>query len=275
MAHNANNILDKPDKDFLVTSLDLLSALIQALDGHSSQLVAETRPNFFQLLIHCMADPNNDVRQSSYALLGDCAIYVYPQLQPYLPSIMDLLIQQLNIETISEIDETNTFSVINNACWSCGEIALQQGSGMSPFVEKLYSSLLKIIQSNKVPTSVTENAAVALGRLGLGSCDELAPYLETFAYPFLDALVKVAETDEKDTALKGFCMVVGRNPEAMESCLVPFFKAIARYKMPSLELKELFRQTIGGYRSFIADFNAFLNQIPVVEREILKTTYGI
>lgn len=113
---------------------------------------------------------------------------------------------------------------------------------MAPYVEKLYTSLLKIIQSSMVPASVTENAAVALGRLGLGSYDELAPHLETFAYPFLDALKKVAETDEKDTALKGFCMVVGRNPAAMESCLVPFFKTIARYKDPSGSLRELFRQ---------------------------------
>lgn len=274
MAYDTKSILDKPDKDFLVTSLDLLSALIQALDGHSSQLVSESRPNFFQLLIHCMADANNDVRQSSYALLGDCAIYVFVQLQPYLPSIMDLLIQQLNIKNVLVSDETNAFSVINNACWSCGEIALQQGSGMSPYVEKLYGSLLDIIQSSEVPASVTENAAVALGRLGLGSCIELAPHLETFASHFLDALDKVDETDEKDTALKGFCMIVGRHPEAMESCLVKFFKAIARYKLPSPELKELFRQTIVGYHAFIADFDAFLLQIPQTDREVLQKNYG-
>jgi hypothetical protein len=40
---------------------------------------------------------------------------------------MELLIQQLDIEHLSEVDEDNSFSVINNACWSCGEIALQQG----------------------------------------------------------------------------------------------------------------------------------------------------
>lgn len=113
---------------------------------------------------------------------------------------------------------------------------------MAPFVEQLYAHLLTIIQSSKVPSSVTENAAIALGRLGLGSCDELAPHLESFAYPFLDALAKVEETDEKDTALKGFCMVVGRNPEAMESCLVPFFKAIARYKEPTPDLAHLFTE---------------------------------
>lgn len=113
---------------------------------------------------------------------------------------------------------------------------------MAPYVERLYNQLVKILQAPEIPISVTENAAVALGRLGIGSCDELAPHLESFAYPFLDALQKVAETDEKDTALKGFCMVVGRNPEAMESCLVPFFRAIARYKFASSELDALFRQ---------------------------------
>lgn len=124
----------------------------------------------------------------------------------------------------------------------CSLTARNTGGGMGPYVERLYNCLVKIIQTPDIPTSVTENAAVALGRLGLGSCDELAPHLESFAYPFLDALAKVAETDEKDSALRGFCLVVGRNPEAMESCLVPFFRAIAKYKHASQELNELFLQ---------------------------------
>ena len=125
---------------------------------------------------------------------------------------------------------------------------------MQPYVQKLYQCLLVIIQSTKVPPSVTENAAVALGRIGLCSAEELAPHLVTFAYPFLEALSKVVETDEKDTALKGFCMVVGRNPGAMESCLVPFFKCIARYKYPSPELKDLFRQVYYPYPHPLVQF---------------------
>lgn len=113
---------------------------------------------------------------------------------------------------------------------------------MAPFVERLYNRLLAIVQTPDIPSSVTENAAIALGRLGLGSCDDLAPHLESFARPFLDAIRNVAETDEKDTALRGFAMIVGRNPEAMESCLVPFFKCIAKYKLPSAELHDLFQQ---------------------------------
>jgi len=72
-------------------------------------------------------DTNDDVRQTSYALLGDCAIYVFAQLQPHLPNVMDLLTRQLNVDQRDECDEDSWFGVINNACWSCGEITLRHG----------------------------------------------------------------------------------------------------------------------------------------------------
>lgn len=87
-----NQAIDEPDKDFLVTSLDLLSAIIQAIDPQKSgELVATSQPRFFDLLCFCMEDPNYEVRQSSYALLGDCAINIFPQLEPYIPNIMPTL----------------------------------------------------------------------------------------------------------------------------------------------------------------------------------------
>jgi transportin-1 len=87
LAAVTNPILDAPDKDFLVTSLDLLSAIVQAVDDkQSAELVSGSQPRLFDLLQFCMEDPENDVRQSSYALLGDCAKYVFPQLQPFTDS---------------------------------------------------------------------------------------------------------------------------------------------------------------------------------------------
>ncbi|TGZ79349.1 ARM repeat-containing protein [Ascodesmis nigricans] len=271
--HNQNPEIEEPEKDFLVTSLDLLSAIIQALNHKSAELVANTQPPFFQLLTMCMNDTDYDVRQSAYALLGDCAIYVFPHLQPYIPAIMDLLLNQLDVNFLNTARNDSLdscFAVINNACWSCGEIALKHGTAMAPYITNLYTNLFSILSSTKVPHSVTENAAVALGRLGLGSCDELAPHLREFAHPFLEALSNVIETDEKDTAFSGFCMVVGRNPEAMEGCLVELFRGIAKYEEPSEGLRRLFRQTVEGYRSFIADFQAFITQIPPQERQAIE-----
>ncbi|KAI9863437.1 MAG: hypothetical protein M1813_003879 [Trichoglossum hirsutum] len=278
-----NAALDSPDKDFLVTSLDLLSAVIQALEPEkSADLLAASQPNFFELLTFCMEDPSNDVRQSSYALLGDCAIYVFAQLQPFLPTLLPILSEQLNLDKIPSKQMDTGFSVVNNACWSCGEIAMRHGKAMAPFVDTIVQRLTDIITSPNVPTSLTENAAIALGRLGMGSFQELAPHLGNFAEQFLDAAEKVDFTDEKATAFEGFTMVVGQNPHAMEKCLAKFFKAIAGYKGTLVSnsrtrdiLIPLFHQILTGYKSLIPDFNAFLNQLPADDQRVLRSTYNL
>ncbi|KAF2461896.1 armadillo-type protein [Lineolata rhizophorae] len=225
----ANNAgIDVPEKDFLVTSLDLLSAIIQALDERkSAELVATSQPNMFELLAFCMKDNNNDVRQSAYALLGDSAIYVFPQLQPYLPSILTILLEQLELSQIA-IDAAETgYAVINNACWSVGEIAMRQREGMAQYVEPLLTKLGTILFNDKVPESLNENAAIALGRLGIGCANALAPHLATVAPPFLMAIRNVDWTDEKGHALRGFANIVMHNPRAMEQCLLDFMLELA------------------------------------------------
>jgi len=231
MAAVNNPILDTPDKDFLVTSLDLLSAIVQALDEkQSAALVSGSDPKLFDLLQFCMEDPENDVRQSSYALLGDCAKYVFPQLEPFLPGLLPLLIKQLNLDNILEEQIETGFSVVNNACWSTGEIAIQKGDHMSPYVGELLQRLLEILGNPEVPKSVLENAAIALGRLGLQNYEIMAPHLAIIAEPFLRSIEGVDYTTEKATACKGFTLCVAHNPQSMEKELPRFFTMIARYE---------------------------------------------
>ncbi|KAK2821856.1 hypothetical protein FQN49_007606, partial [Arthroderma sp. PD_2] len=67
--------VDEPNKDYFITCLDLLSAIIQAIDRQKSEeLVGNTQPPFFQLLAYCLQDPYHDVGMSAYAVLGDCAM---------------------------------------------------------------------------------------------------------------------------------------------------------------------------------------------------------
>jgi transportin-1 len=223
-----NPAMEVPDKDFLVCSLDLLSAMIQALNPpESAQLVAGTS-SFFELLAMCMKDSNNDVRQSAYALLGDCAIYVFDQLQPCLPAVLEILIAQLEITQVMIDAEETGYSVINNACWSVGEISMRQKEGMQPYVERLLQKIATILFDQRVPESLNENAAIALGRLGIGCAQMLAVHLAQIAPPFLRAIQKVMWTDEKGHALTGFMYVVLANPGAMEQSLLEFFSEMAR-----------------------------------------------
>ncbi|KAI8627691.1 armadillo-type protein [Xylariaceae sp. FL1651] len=278
----ANNpSLDVPDKDFLVTSLDLLSAIIQALDmSKSAKLVEESQPAFFELMILCMEDPTDEVRQSAYALLGDCAKYVYGQLKSSLPSVFPVLLKQLDLDSILDEDIDSGFSVVNNACWSAGEIAIQHKSEMASYVPELFQRLVDIITNPGIPKGVTENAAIALGRLGLGNAELLAPHLANFAEDFLASMDEVDLSDEKATAFRGFTLIVEKNPMAMEKSLLHFFTAIARYRDMRLrsqnktDLHEDFRKTIGIYRQIIPQFDQFFGQLQPQDQEALRTTYG-
>ncbi|MCJ1419809.1 hypothetical protein MMC32_006165 [Xylographa parallela] len=272
-----NEAMDSPDKDFLVVSLDLLSSTIQALpSAMSNELVAQSQPRMFDLLRFCMEDPSNDVRQSSYALLGDCAVYVFPQLQPELPALMPILIQQLDLDAMPDAEAESAFSVINNACWSCGEISLQQKHGMAPYVEQLYERLFNIISNPGVPSSVTENAAIALGRLGLHCSEGLALHLAEFATLFLQSIRPVDDTDEKGQAFLGLNRTIVNNPQGMESCLLDYFKATAAFKnFREDDLKKSFQQVLIGYKTMIPNFGGFIGQLSAKDQQKLHNTYNV
>ena len=248
-AYMSNPALDEPDKDFLITSLDLLSCIIQAIDPQkSSELLATSQPQLFDLLCYCMQDPNPEVLLSSYALLGDCAIKTYPRLRPYLPNIMPLLIKQLDLDQIRDDDSEAGLSVVNNACWACGEISTQDKEAMAPYLEGLYRAFVTIMSNEEVPDTVNENAGIALGRLGNGCAAQLAPHLGQYADLYLRSMAKVDFTREKASSFLGFNQVVQQNPQAMESCLSDYFHAIALFPTKSMatpeysELQQSFQQ---------------------------------
>lgn len=249
-----HNTGEEPDKDFLVTSLDMLGSIIQAIDPQkSSELVTTSQPPFFELLRFCLEDSNWEVRMSSYALLGDCAINIFPTLAPVLPTIMQILIKQLDLNLIRDDESENGLRVINNACWASGEIVAASKDGMAPFLENLFQALTAIMSNEEVPDSVNENAAMALGRLGIGCAQQLAPHLGEFADMFLRSMTKIDFTREKASSFFGFNQVVRENPKAMESCLSDYFHAIAVFPRKSLnqphfeDLQQSFQQVRNIY----------------------------
>ncbi|KAJ5901675.1 hypothetical protein N7495_002203 [Penicillium taxi] len=277
-----NEGIDEPDKDFLVTSLDLLSGLIQAIDPEKSgELVQLSQPRFFDLLCYCMSDSNYEVRQSSFALLGDCAISIWPQLESFIPNIMPTIIKQLDLDLIRDDDRHTGFSVLNNACWSLGEIAVNEKAALGPYIDKLYQGLLGIINNGEIIESVNENAAMALGRLGLCCSDQMAPRLGEYAMPFLTSMSQIDFTREKASAFLGFNQVVMKNPQAMESSLAAYFQAIASFPTKSLaqeeysDIQNSFQQVLQGYQNMIPDFDSFLAQLPSATAHKLRSVYQV
>ena len=125
IAHSQNpDQLDPPDKDFMIVALDLLSGLAEGLDGHIERLVASS--NIMHLLYQCVQDTMPEVRQSSFALLGDLTKACYVHVHPCIPEFMPILSGNLNPEYIS---------VCNNATWAAGEISVKLGDGMAVYIQ--------------------------------------------------------------------------------------------------------------------------------------------
>ncbi|KAH8888832.1 ARM repeat-containing protein [Thozetella sp. PMI_491] len=276
-----NPTFDSPDKDFLVTSLDLLSAIIQALDDQKATSLIQSQNSFFELLSFCMEDPTDEVQQSAYALLGDCARYVFEQLKPYLPKLLPILLKRVDLDNILDEEIDSGFSVVNNACWGAGEVALQYKKDMAPYASELLQRCVEIISNPRVPRSVNENAAICLGRLGLDNYELLAPHLPTFAEEFLAAIEELDPSEEKATALKGFSMTVAQNPQAIENVLLQFFTVIARYEDLKLrtpvkaEMHEVFQSVINLYRQIIPQFSEFIGRLQPHDQAALKNNYAI
>lgn len=112
-----DDLAEAPDKEFIVVALDLLSSLAEGLDGAIESLVEGS--NMFQLLFLCMRDSNPDVRQSSFALLGDLAKVCFPHMEAFVEDFLPVLAENL---------DTRFSPVCNNAVWAIGEIAMNYGA---------------------------------------------------------------------------------------------------------------------------------------------------
>ncbi|TPP57477.1 Transportin-2 [Fasciola gigantica] len=110
------DVYDPPDKDFMVISLDLLSGLLEGLGMQMESLVAGSP--LVKLLYEAAQDPQPDVRQSSFALLGDLTKACFVHIRPQIGQFMSVLVNNLGSEHIS---------VSNNAIWAIGEICIQLG----------------------------------------------------------------------------------------------------------------------------------------------------
>lgn len=71
-----------PDKEFMIVGLDLLSGLAEGLGRSIEAMVVQS--NLLSLLFQCMQDTTSEVRQSSFALLGDLTKACFQHVHPYV-----------------------------------------------------------------------------------------------------------------------------------------------------------------------------------------------
>uniref|UniRef100_A0AAQ5Z084 Transportin-1 n=1 Tax=Amphiprion ocellaris TaxID=80972 RepID=A0AAQ5Z084_AMPOC len=225
---------EAPDKDFMIVALDLLSGLAEGLGGHVDTLVA--RSNIMTLLFQCMQDTMPEVRQSSFALLGDLTKACFPHVKPCIAEFMPILGTNLNPEFIS---------VCNNATWAIGEICMQMGVEMQPYIAMVLNQLVEIINRPNTPKTLLENTAITIGRLGYVCPQEVAPMLPQFIRPWCTSLRNIRDNEEKDSAFRGICMMIGVNPGGVVQDFIFFCDAVASWVNPKDDLRDMFYKLFG------------------------------
>uniref|UniRef100_A0A914ZWH3 Transportin-1 n=2 Tax=Parascaris univalens TaxID=6257 RepID=A0A914ZWH3_PARUN len=266
MAMERPNEYDMPDKDFLIVALDLLSGLAEGLADHIDHLVASS--HIVELIYQCSLDASPEVRQSSFALLGDLSKACYHHLQPCIHLFMPILTQNLNPELIS---------VCNNSIWAIGEVAMKMGEGMRQYVAALLPALIFVMNRDKGPKTLLENTAITLGRLGISCSAEVAPYLPQFIRAWCLALRNIRDNDEKESAFRGLCIMINVNPAGVLGEFIFLCDAIASWSQPQPDLKMMFSRILHGFRQQVGDANwaAFTSRFPLPLKQRLNVQYDV
>ncbi|GIY25943.1 hypothetical protein CEXT_561712 [Caerostris extrusa] len=259
---------EAPDKDFMIVALDLLSGLAEGLNGHIETLVMSS--NIMQLLYQCMQDSMPEVRQSSFALLGDLTKACFQHVSPCIQDFLPILSQNLNPDFIS---------VCNNATWAIGEISVKLGQDMKPYVLMVLTQLITIINRPNTPKTLLENTAITIGRLGYVCPAEVAPYVTAVYSPpgVCTSLRNIRDNEEKDSAFRGICSMISANPGGVVVDFIYFCDAVASWVNPKPDLKHMFHEILHGFKNQVGEENwtRFCEQFPLPLKERLTANYGV
>lgn len=257
---------DMPNKDFTIAALDLLSGLAEGIKEGITDLVASS--NIMDLTLQCMLDTLPEVRQSSFALLGDLTKACFHLVRPHIQQIMPPLAQNLRYDHVS---------VCNNATWAIGEIALQMRSDLRPYIPMLFGQLLANINYPEIPRTLLDNTAISIGRISYACPDDIAPMLKDFIKPWCTSVRIIRDNDAKDSAFRGICELIRKNPNGIVNDFFFFCDAVACWEEPKPDLKQLFYEILHGFKNQVGDqsWQQFTQTFHPDMKEKLAAQYGV
>ncbi|CDK28884.1 unnamed protein product [Kuraishia capsulata CBS 1993] len=272
--------LEEPNTGFAITAFDLIDGLVQGLGVHFGELIMMHESqgvSLMSLLIANFDDQESDVRQSAYALLGDLATCLLDlTITPHLHEVLLCIGKEMANKSY------NSSAACNNAAWALGEMAMRlPAESMAPYLDNLMGLLVQILVANDVQESVSENAAITIGRFGINNATEMSRYLTDIALPWFARMLYVAENDEKDTAFVGFCKIISSNPAPLgentnsgKKCLRQFLECVGMYEMPSESLKSIFQFLLNAFKQMYPEsWNAVLPSMDQFVIQMIQQNY--
>lgn len=267
--------------EFLISSLDLMCSLAEALGASVDPFVAKSgngsKP-LLPLLFVAMRDIRQEVRQSAFALLGEFARARLPSLIPALPEYVRYTVDAL---------DPGYMSVSNNATWALGELIMMAGflppnvpvdreTIQGTLLERAADPLIHVVNTSQLNKTLLENSAITLGRLGLVMPDAMSPKLGTFAEAVFAHLRIIRDDVDKEQAFHGMNSMVRMNPVAVLDCFVYYVDAIASWYHCKPDLEVEFATILRGYKTSLGDrWVTLFNTLPATLQKLLSERFRL
>lgn len=199
-----------PEKDFIITSLDLIDGLVQGLGYDSKALLFPNHDtNMFSVILQCLQDHSHEVRQSAYALLGDIAYYYERQL--FTSDFSKRMVETIGNELIQNGENHEAVSTVNNAIWCLGLMAHKIDLG--PCIIEISRIVLDLFCSTQLvlPTSIMENLCITIARLAHFHPEIFTqpPFAgETQWHKWCSIASELTDPEEKTVSYTGFIKIM-------------------------------------------------------------------
>ena len=136
-------------------------------------------------------------------------------------------------------------SVCNNATWAIGELSIQLCPEMKQYLSIILLTLIENINREHTPKRLLENIAITIGRLGY-SCPSRPITIGRLGYScqfiriWCISLPNIRDNEEKDSAFRGICAMIGINTQGVVQDFVFCCDAVASWSSPKDDLKQMF-----------------------------------
>jgi transportin-1 len=204
-----------------------------------------------EVILKAAADPRSPgIRRSAFALVGDIAKApnAGTHLLPALSQIVDCASANLEPSML----QASNMGACNNACWSSGEMAMAfPPETMAAHAQKLVSAFARVLSQTMVHRSLSENAAIALGRFALRFPEQIAPGFAQLVIPWCGALRRLRDGVEKEQAFGGLARLARVSPAGGVGGLAPMMHAVASWQVP-MRNRELHADLVSVMRGYEA-----------------------
>lgn len=263
------NEFEKPDREVMAASIDLLSGIVEGLTERSGEVLSQQ--NFICIVPEVLKDTALQVKQSAFALVGDCAKNCIDYLVPFLPAVLPLCAKSLR--------ENTSATVSNNASWAIGEICVKVGPEfMTPYVDDVLQALVSVLQRQQSSPQhvLMQNVCITLGRLGLVCGPAVGKGFPEFARVWLEVMRNARLDFEKVTAFQGLINMIKANPQGCMPCVPQLVGAICSFYPVPPPLQPSFQEILASYKQNLgANWPAVHSQLPQDTQNRLAHMYQI